>query len=270
MTIEGEQYTHGHSTEVMQLFALRTAEQDGGFFLPYLSPGMRLLDVGCGTGSITVGLAEVVSPGEVVGIDVGKPSLETARAIATEKGVSNVSFETGNAYELPYPDDSFDAVFSHMVLEHLDDPDKALLEIRRVLKSGGVVGLRDADQAGVIVGPEFPLLEELLEMYERFWQRTGGDPYTGRKLKAMLHRNGFVGVKAGGSVWEQTTPETIKPWVDATARRLQEPDFVNTIIELGWTDRTTFGKMIAELKSFTDHPDSFIACVHCEAVGWKE
>src|SRR5690606_39627737 len=85
-------YTHGHHASVVGQHARRTAERDAAFLLPRLRPGMRLLDVGCGPGSITVGLARAVAPGETVGIDLVPDVLDEARARAEAEGVANLRF----------------------------------------------------------------------------------------------------------------------------------------------------------------------------------
>jgi ubiquinone/menaquinone biosynthesis C-methylase UbiE len=136
--------------------ARRTAAQEAAFFLPHLRPGMRVLDVGCGPGSITVGLAEVVAPGEVVGIDVQQSQVERARDLAVERGVANVRFEVGDVYRLPFLDHSFDAVFAHTVLMHLQEPVRALAEARRVLRPGGITGVRDPDYGTMLSLPRRP------------------------------------------------------------------------------------------------------------------
>src|SRR5262249_34603750 len=79
MPLRHETYTHGHAPAVVRQHAQRTAEEAAAFLLPSLRPGMRLLDVGCGPGSITRGLAERVAPGEVIGLDLSKDTLEDAR-----------------------------------------------------------------------------------------------------------------------------------------------------------------------------------------------
>src|SRR5262245_59048725 len=112
--------------------ARRTAAVQAAFFLPNLRPGMRVLDVGCGPGTITLGLAEAVAPGEVAGVDVREDRLALARAAATERKVPNTRFEIGDVYALPFPDAAFDAVLVHAVLEHLPDPGRALAAVRRV------------------------------------------------------------------------------------------------------------------------------------------
>ncbi len=109
-----EQYTYGHSKTVTRAFGQRTATSHAAFFIPYLRPGMSLLDCGCGPGSITIGFAETVAPGEVVGVDMAENQLEQARDSAQERGLSNLRFEMANVYDFPLPDDSFDAVFSHL------------------------------------------------------------------------------------------------------------------------------------------------------------
>ena len=101
-------------------FARRTAEANARFFLPILRPGMRLLDCGCGPGAISVGLATAIAPGQLVGIDLDGEHIEQARRLAEELGVSSARFEIGNVGQIPYADQSFDAVFCHAVLEHLE------------------------------------------------------------------------------------------------------------------------------------------------------
>ena len=132
--------------------ASRTAMTQAAYILPYLQPGMRLLDVGCGPGSITIGLAEHLAPGAVDALDIEQRRLDQAAALARENDVQNVQFHLGSAYQLPFPDNMFDVVFEHMVLMHLSEPTVALKEAYRVLKPGGIFGGRDADWGGWLWG----------------------------------------------------------------------------------------------------------------------
>ena len=120
---------------------------------------MRVLDVGCGPGSITVGLAGVVAPAPLVGIDVAA-QVGRARDLAGEHGVMNALFGVANLYCLPFPNASFDAVFAHTVVMGLLEPVRALTELRRVLRPGGIIGLRDADVGTEVIFPTSPLLEQ--------------------------------------------------------------------------------------------------------------
>ncbi|OBT81579.1 hypothetical protein VE02_09934 [Pseudogymnoascus sp. 03VT05] len=105
---------------------------------------MKVLDIRCGPGSITIDLARLVSQGHVTGVEYVPDPLEEARVLAAAKGVTNVSFEIGDIHSLPFEDDAFDVVHSHQVLQHISDPVNALQEMRRVTKVGGLVACRES------------------------------------------------------------------------------------------------------------------------------
>ena len=102
--------------ETIRYLQRRGMAREAAFFLPYIRPGMTLLDCGCGPGSITLELAEALAPGEVLGIDRDSSRIEIATRLASERGVANVRFQTADVLELPFPDARFDAVFAHAVL----------------------------------------------------------------------------------------------------------------------------------------------------------
>jgi ubiquinone/menaquinone biosynthesis C-methylase UbiE len=148
-------YTHGHHASVLRSHTWRTAENSAAYLLPRLTSGMTLLDVGCGPGTITADLATLVSPGRVVGLEYTASILEQARTTAAEKGVADrVDFVTGDVHSLDFPDDTFDAVHAHQVLQHVGDPVRALSEMRRVCKPGGYVAARDSDYSAFFWFPE--------------------------------------------------------------------------------------------------------------------
>ena len=124
------------AAEMHDLHAARKSEGIADFFLPHLKPGMTLLDCGCGPGTITQGLAQAAYPGQVIGCDLEFSMVEKATALAKGQGLDNLTFQLGNILELPFPDNSFDTVFSCAVTEHLTEPVKGIRELYRVLKSG--------------------------------------------------------------------------------------------------------------------------------------
>jgi ubiquinone/menaquinone biosynthesis C-methylase UbiE len=109
-----------------------------------ITSGFRVLDVGCGTGSLTVLIKRLHPQAEVVGLDPDSKALSIAKRKAERAGLS-VEFDRGFADRLAYPDASFDRVFSSFMFHHLkrDEKSATLGEIRRVLKAGGSLHLLD-------------------------------------------------------------------------------------------------------------------------------
>jgi ubiquinone/menaquinone biosynthesis C-methylase UbiE len=131
-------YTHGHHESVLRGHRVRTAENSAGYLLPHLRAGLSVLDVGCGPGTITVDLAARVAPGRVTAIEMTADALDLARTEAQTRGQSNIDFVTSDVHALDLPDDTFDIVHAHQVLQHVADPVQALREMRRVCKPGGI------------------------------------------------------------------------------------------------------------------------------------
>ena len=259
----------GVTPEYTQLLVERTVSKEAAFLLPHLRPGMMLLDCGCGHGTITTGLAEVVAPGRVVGIDLNEERIVAARKHAAEQGVNNIEFQTANVYQLPFPDDFFDAAFEHHILMYLNEPIKAAQEIRRVLKQGGVFGARDSDWS-VIDANSNPVLEHSWELALGWYAHRGAVLHFGRQLRGVLGRAGFCRVEASASCDSFGTPETVRQWAEVMVGLLQRADFVKFAIELKGADIETLDRMCVAWKAWGEHPDSFSAQIKCEALGWKE
>jgi len=245
----------------------RTAAKNAAFFLPHLEPGMRLLDAGCGPGSITLGLAEAVAPGEVVGVDISADVLVAARHLAGERGVTNVSFEQHHLRALPYADASFDAVFVHAVLQHLDEPVRALREMFRVMKPGGVIGVADADHDGALMWPDDPLLKRSDEVTTAV--RGEGDVHVGKKLRGLLAEGGFVNVigsVTGGADGDaQTNALNGAFW----SNYFRQPPFVVYAEALGVSTAAEMTAIADAWQRWGNDPGSFAARFWCQAVGFK-
>ncbi len=260
-----ELYSQRANPAFEAVMALRTAAKEGSFFLPHLSPGMRVLDVGCGPGSITIGFAEAVFPGEAVGVDFQPSQVALAQASSSSRGTLNARFEVADVYQLPFPDASFDAVFAHAVLWHLREPLRALAEIRRVLRPGGIIGVRDCDWGGRIYAPATPRLEEWWALTIQIRQRNGGDPFMGRHLRRLLIEADFVSVEAGASVWCAGTPEEVQHF--ATFLKAQLQGFASTALAEGWMDQQAVETVAAEIEEWARCPDALYVDTYCEAIG---
>lgn len=129
--------------------------------------GHQVLDLGCGTGTLALLLKRVVPGANVVGLDGDPKILAIARAKANEAGV-DISFDTGMSFELPYPENSFDRVFSTLLFHHLTRENKirTLREVYRVLKPGGELHLGDWGKAQNGLMRALFVLVQLLDGFE--------------------------------------------------------------------------------------------------------
>lgn len=227
-------YTHGHHESVLRSHRWRTAENSAAYLLPNLQPGMTLLDVGCGPGTITVDLAAVVAPGHVLGIDASADVIAQATTEAANRGVE-VSFQVGDAYALDLPDGSVDVVHAHQVLQHLNDPVAALVEWRRVTKPGGIVAARDADYGAFTWFPADPRLDRWCDLYRAQARANDAEPDAGRRMLSWALAAGFERdqIAATGSVWCYTTPEERAWWGGLWADRVTISDLARQLAESG-------------------------------------
>lgn len=201
-----ERYTPGHSDVSRNFMAQRRAEAHAAFVLPYLRPDMRVLDCGCGPGSISAGLAARVPMGSVTGIDGSREQIVEA---GERCSAENLTFHASSVYELPFEDARFDLVFAHALFEHLAAPLRALREMRRVLKPGGLIGLCSPDFGGFVIAPETEALRAAFTHYRQKQDSNGGDTLAGRRLVDWLAQTGFAPLETRGRVENYPDPRLI-------------------------------------------------------------
>lgn len=189
-------YTMGYGEEFRQVLERRSAPTHASHLLPRLRPGMRVLDFGCGPGTISLGLADAVAPGELHGIDVEESQIEMAVAAARAGGHENASFRAGDVTDLPFEDDSFDAAHCNAVLMHVPDTGAALAEVMRVLKPGGLLSAQDLITDSSFLEPTFGNLDGAWTTFAKLLAGNGGHPQMGKEAKAVLQKAGFADVEA--------------------------------------------------------------------------
>ncbi len=231
-----DRYTHGHHESVVQSHARRRAEGEAWFLLPKLTPGQRLLDVGCGPGTITAGLARAVAPGPVIGLDAAAAVLEQAQAHAVEQAIANVEFVCGDVYALDFADESFDVVYANQLLQHLTEPVRAIQEMRRVLKRGGLLAARDADYATMSPWPKFPEFDDWNRLYHAVAYRNGAEPDAGRQLLHWARSAGFTEVELHPNVQEMDGEEA-RLWGRTWAQRILHSSVADQAQEYGLADQ---------------------------------
>jgi SAM-dependent methyltransferase len=242
-----EAYTPGYTKTASNFMAQRSAVSHAKFLLPHLDATSRLLDCGCGPGSMSCDFATIVVSGHVEGIDQEQSQIDLACARAAEQGLTNTTFTIGSIYDLPYADASFDIVFAHAIFEHIASPEKALAEMLRVLEPGGLVAIRSPDWGGFIVGPEMPGLQAAIDSYANLQLANGGDTHIGRKLPRLLRTSGF---------------DTVQ--FSATYDCSQSPSLIADVMALKLTDVDANA-----LRSWSVDPDAFFAQAWCEVLGTK-
>jgi SAM-dependent methyltransferase len=265
-----ETYTHSYDDRFVNAIGQRTAARDLAFLLPHLRPGMRVLDCGCGPGSITADVAAQVAPGEVVGVDREASQVEIARRRAAERGLTNARFETGSVYDLPFPDASFDAAYAHTVVQHVREPLRALREIRRVLKPGGLVGIRDDDWGSCLWEPRDALVEQALSIWLKVWQHDGGDPYYARHQRRLLGEAGFARPEGAATARSYGSLEMTRRLARIFVTLFEQPAFVRTVVAQGWADEAALAAMRAALRAWGERADAYYAIVFPEAIGWVD
>ncbi len=263
-----ETYSAGYDPLVLRGLAMRSATREASFFVPYLTPAMHVLDCGCGPGGITVTLAALVPQGRVVGVDIEARQLDMGRREAQQRGIGNIEFHHASLYALPFADGTFHAVLAHAVLYHLAEPMKALRELWRVLKPGGVIGLRDADFDGDVYYPFHEDVERLWKLTMQVIEYNGGDVRFGRKQRRLLRESGFQNIVASASSDAFGTPEMTSGFSRYFGGVFLE-QHRRLILEEHWATESELTVMQNALVTWGGDPDAFHARCRCEAVGWK-
>ena len=257
-------YVHGHHASVLRFYAVRTAENSARYLMASLHPGQSLLDIGCGAGSITCDLAELVAPGLVIGIDTSQEALDEAANLVAERGLSNVELRLGDGHDLDFGDGRFDVVHAHQVLQHVPHPVRTLEEMRRVCRPGGKVAARDADYQAMTWYPAEPALDEWHALYRQVAESAAGQPDAGRRLLAWAHRAGFTDVTATASTWCYATPETRELWGGSWAERVLHSGMADSALSSGLASPADLQRISAGWLRWAESPDGWFAILHGE------
>jgi SAM-dependent methyltransferase len=216
-------YALGHSDRELERLSAQAQVLDPltrQFFCEAgIAPGMRVLDVGTGTGDVAFLTADLVgTTGEVIGIDKAPAALALARARAEARSLHNVSFREGDPTEMAF-DRAFDAVVGRLILMYYVDPTAALRKLAGHLRPGGMLVFHEADWEGVRSFPPSPTYDRCCQLFVETFRLLGTETRMGIKLHSAflaaglpapsMRLHAIVGGSAGGSDWLQVVAELI-------------------------------------------------------------
>lgn len=186
-----------------------------------LREGMRVLDIGCGTGDVSFLAASLVgASGSVIGVDQSAEAIQVAEQRAARAGLANVRFLTADLTELDI-DEPVDVLIGRLILLYFAEPAALLRRLTGFVKPGGLIAFQELVMDGATAEPRCPLFELTGERIVTTFARAGADPRAGLKLHRYFEDAGLPAPQMilGGRV-EQGPESFIYEWVTEIARTL--------------------------------------------------
>ncbi|MDE0231447.1 MAG: methyltransferase domain-containing protein [bacterium] len=246
-----------------------TAATHTAYLLPLLRPGHRLLDFGCGPGTISVGLAGAIAPGTLHGVDMEESQIDLARAVAELGGRDNAIYHVGDVTALPFEDGYFDVAHCHNLLMHVPDTRAVLTEVKRVLKPGGIIGCREMICKSSFTHPDFGVINSAWRMFEDLLEADDGHAQMGRDLKVHLLDNGFSNIRVTASFDVYSTPEEVELIHEVANRWFLSPEITEAAIKYGAATEKLCDDIRVAYGKWRGHPGAFAGIAYGEAVANK-
>ena len=262
-------YTLGYNQEILETELRAIAETSAAFLLPHLRPGLRLLDFGCGSGSVSIGLAKAIAPGEMHGVDMEESQIELARSMAASQDRDNAIFHVGDVTDLEFEDSFFDVAHCLNVLMHVPDTAAVLSEVRRVLKPGGIIACRELICESCFIHPDFTIQRRSWELFEDLVRADDGHPQMGKDMKGHIKEAGFVDIRMNASFSVYNYPEEIAFIHRLVSNWFLSPEVSEAAMKYG----ASSAKLVNDLKVASDrwkeHPGALFAFAFGEAIAHK-
>ena len=262
-------YTMGFSEEFMESLRRYTAHASAAYLLPLLRPGLRILDFGCGPGTISMGLARAVLPGELHGVDMEASQIDLAKAATKASGIGNAIFHVADILSLPFEDGFFDMAHCHNVLMHIPDTQAALGEVKRVLKPGGIIGCREMISASSFTQPDYGVIRKAWDMFEDLVAADDGHPQMGKELKEHMGNAGFNNVRVTASFDIYSTPADVAFIYGLADQWFLSPEIMEAAIKYGASTKELCDAIAVAYGKWKDSPSAVVGVAFGEAVANK-
>ena len=210
--------------------------------------GSYVLEAGCGIGAQTVILARNSPDAVITSIDISADSLKKAEENTREAGITNVTFQQADIYHLPFAPASFDHIFLCFVLEHLAEPEKALEQLRPLLKEGGTITVIEGDHGSTFFHPENPDARKAVQCLVTLQQQMGGNALIGRELFPLISSAGYHNIHVSPRMVyvDSSRPALVRGFTKLTFTAMVE-GVGATVLEKGLMSREEWNRGIAAL-----------------------
>ena len=269
MTEQASSYTMGYSEEFRQLLNRRSMETHAGYLLPYLKPGLRVLDFGCGPGTITVVWPGRWTPERFMVLIWKSRRSNWPEPPPPRGGHDNAVFHVGDVTSLPFEDNFFDVAHCHAVLMHVPNTEATLSEVKRVLKPGGIIASREVVVASSFAEPSTDTLRSGWTVFGNLITANGGHPQMGRELKNWFVEAGFTDVRAGASFDVFSAPEDVVFLHGFIMDWFFMPRVIEAATAYGLATHEQFEEWRAALEEWKGHAGAVGAIAFGEAIGAK-
>jgi ubiquinone/menaquinone biosynthesis C-methylase UbiE len=231
--------------------------------------GSRVLEAGCGVGAQTVTLAGNSPEAMFTSVDISAASVREAKRKAEAAGLTNVHFQQADIFHLPFRPESFDHIFVCFVLEHLAQPDEALVALKGHLKAGGTITVIEGDHGSVYFHPDSPAAHKAIDCQIELQRRAGGNAMIGRELYPLLCRAGFRSVRVSPRMVyvDSSKPELVEGFTKKTFTAMTE-GVGDAAVRAGIIERHAFDEGIRGLYRTTE-ADGVFCYTFFKAVGLK-
>jgi ubiquinone/menaquinone biosynthesis C-methylase UbiE len=231
--------------------------------------GSRVLEAGCGVGAQTVTLASNSPKALITSVDISEASVIEAQRKVTAAGLTNVRFQRGDIFDLPFKPDSFDHIFVCFVLEHLAQPVAALQALKNHLRPGGTITVIEGDHGSAYFHPDSEAAHRAIQCQVELQRRAGGNAMIGRELYPLLRNAGYSSIHVSPRMVyvDSSKPQLVEGFTRKTFTAMIE-GVRDLAIQAGIVEQGVFEKGIRDLYR-TAEPDGVFCYTFFKAVGRK-